>query len=63
MDPWPAAKSFAKENWSREYFDEIKRFAFIVYFTRNFLSCTLKNHNIPPPPQAGGAPAVGQVGL
>ena len=25
MDPWPAAKSFAKESWSKEYFRNIEK--------------------------------------
>ena len=25
MDPWAVARAFAKEPWSREYFDRIKR--------------------------------------
>ena len=25
MDPWPAAKSFAKETWSKEYFKKIEK--------------------------------------
>ena len=25
MDPWTIARAFAKEPWSREYFDKIKR--------------------------------------
>ncbi len=25
MDPWTIAKAFAKEPWSKEYFDRIRR--------------------------------------
>lgn len=25
MDPWPVAKAMAKEPWSREYFDTVKK--------------------------------------
>jgi hypothetical protein len=33
MEPWTAAKAFAKEPWSKEYFDNVKKYVYNCYHT------------------------------